>query len=56
MLHFIFSPLIFSTIVMLKFYTLFKRLRLKCKELSDGKVVSLTKKEFGFAANFLKAS
>ena len=33
-------------------YILSKRLRLKRKELCEAKVVSLTKKEYGFAVHF----
>ena len=39
---------------MISFYILSKRLRLKCKELSDARVVSLTKKEYGFAVYLCK--
>ena len=36
------------------FYILSKRFFPKHKELSDARVVSITKKEYGFAVNFLK--
>ena len=48
----IFSSLILSSIVMIKFYIASERWHLKRKRSSDGKVVSLTKKEFGFAVHF----
>ena len=35
------------------FYIISKRLHLKCKEISDARVVSITKKEYGFVAHFL---
>ena len=35
------------------FYIISKRLFLKREELSDAKVLSLTKKEYGFTAHFL---
>ena len=37
---------------MIIFHILYKRLRLKRKGLSDTTVVSLTKKEYGFATHF----
>ena len=43
-----FSSLILTLVVMITFYILCKRLRLKGKRLSDARVVSLTKKEYGF--------
>ena len=46
------SPLIVSSIVMISFYILFKRLFLKCKRFSDARLVSFTKKEYGFAVHF----
>ena len=42
-LYFSFSSLILSPIVMITFYIVFKRLRLKRKRLSDGNVVLLIK-------------
>ena len=40
---------------MLNFYILSKRFLLKCEELSDATVVSITKKEYGFASTpFIK--
>ena len=44
--------LVLSSIVMISPYILSKRLRLKRKELCEAKVVSLTKKEYGFAVHF----
>ena len=38
---------------MISFYILSKRLFLKHKELSDKRLVSTTKKEYGFAVHFL---
>ena len=38
---------------MIKFYILSKRFFLKRKKLSDAKVVSITKKEYGFAVYIL---
>ena len=49
-----FSCLILWPIVMINFYILSKRLFLKRGELSDAKVVSITKKEYGFAVHFLQ--
>ena len=37
---------------MITSYIISKRLRLKRKELYDERVVSLTKKEYGFAVHF----
>ena len=37
-----FSSLILSSTVMIKFYIAFKRFSLKCEELSDARVVSIT--------------
>ena len=47
-----FSFLIFSSIVMTIFYMPPKRLCLKHKRLSDGKVALLTKKEYASAVHF----
>ena len=47
-----FSPLILASTVIFSFYILSKMLHLNCKGLSDGKVVSLTKKKYGFALQF----
>ena len=44
-----FSSLIFSSIVVISFYIPSKKLFLKHKELSDARIVSITKKEYGFA-------
>ena len=41
---------------MISFYNLSKRLFLKCKGLSDARVVSITKKEHVFAVHFCKDS
>ena len=39
---------------MISFYILSKRFFPKCKKLSDGKITSLTKKEYGFAVHVLQ--
>ena len=39
---------------MISFYILSKRLSLKRKGLSNARVVSITKKEYGFAVNFFE--
>ena len=39
---------------MISFYILSKRLLLKREELSDAGVVSIAKKEYGFAVHFLE--
>ena len=39
---------------MIIFYILFKTFFLKCKGLSDARVVSITIKEYNFAAHLLK--
>ena len=46
-----FSILIVSSVVMITFYILSKKLRLKCKGLSD-LLYSLAKKEYGFVVHF----
>ena len=51
-LYYSFSSLIVSSVVMITFYILLKMLCLKRKGLSDGNVVSFTKKEHGFAVYF----
>ena len=43
----------FYTTVMIIFYIFSKRFFVKCKGLSDAGVVSITKKEYGFAVHFL---
>ena len=48
-----FLSLILSSIVMISFYFLSERLFLKCKGLSDARVVSITKKEYVFEVHFL---
>ena len=45
--------LIFSSIVMINFYIFSKMMRLKHKGLSDGRVISLSKKEYGFVVHVL---
>ena len=47
-----FSPLIFTSTIKIMFF-LSKRLRLNHKELSDEKVLLLTKKKYGFTVHFL---
>ena len=42
-----------SSVVMIRFYVISKRLHLKCKELYDGRVVSMIKKQYGFVVYFL---
>ena len=49
----IFSSIILSSIVIISFYIISKRFFLKHEELSDTRVVSITKKEYGFAVHFL---
>ena len=39
---------------MINFYILHTRFFLKLKGLSDGRVTSITKKEYGFAVHFCK--
>ena len=48
-----FLSLILLSIVMISFYILSKRFFLKRKEISDARVVSVTKNEYGFAVYFL---
>ena len=48
-----FSSLILSSVIMISFYILSKRLFLKRAELSEARVVSIKKKEYGFSVNFL---
>ena len=48
-----FSPLILLSIAVISFYILSQRFFLKREGLSDTKVASITKKEYGFAANVL---
>ena len=50
--HFSFSSLILSSIVVINFY-ISNRFFLKREELSDGGVVSITKKEYCSAVDFL---
>ena len=37
---------------MIAFYIIYKRLHLNFKRLSDARIVSLTKKEYGFSVHF----
>ena len=48
-----FSSLFSSSIVMVSFYIFSKMFVLRRKRLSDAKVVSITKKEYGFVVHFL---
>ena len=48
-----FYSLILSSIVMISLYIFFKYLLLKCEELSDARVASITKTEYGFSVHFL---
>ena len=48
-----FSSLILSSIVLINFYIVSKRLFLKREKLSDGTVVSITEKEYGSAVEIL---
>ena len=48
-----FSSLILSSFVVISFYILSTRFFLQRKELSDAKVVSIIKKEYGSAVHFL---
>ena len=45
------SSLILSSVVMIRFYILYKRFSLKRKELPDAKVAWITNKEYGFPAH-----
>ena len=49
-----FSSLIFLLIVMTSFSILSTRFFLKRKGLSEARVVSITKKEYGFLVHFIK--
>ena len=49
-----FPSLIFLSIVMITFYILQRRLHLKHKELSDARLLSVTKKEHVFAVHLYK--
>ena len=51
--YYSFSSLILSSIVMIRFYILSKRFFPKREELSDARVVPITKKEHSFAAHLL---
>ena len=48
-----FSSLVLSSIAMVSFYILSKRLRLRRKWLSDARLVSVTKTEYDFAVHSL---
>ena len=48
-----FSSLILSSFVMIDFHIVSKRFSLKREELSDGRGISITKKESGSAVDFL---
>ena len=52
-LHFSFSSLILSSIVLINFYILSKRFFLKREEFSDARGVSITKNEYVFTVHFL---
>ena len=51
-----FSYLILSSVVMISFCVLSKRIFLKRKGSSDARVASVTKKEYGFEVHFLRDS
>ena len=51
--YYSFSSQILSSIVMISFYIFFKRFFQKRKGLSGERVVSITKKVYGFAVHFL---
>ena len=51
--YFNFSLLILSSIFMIKFYILSKMFLVKHEELSDTRVLSITKRESGFAVHFI---
>ena len=51
--YYCFSSLILSSIFMISFYILSTRFFLKRKGLSDARVASIIKKEYGFAVHFL---
>ena len=53
LLHWNFSPPILSAALWSLFHVLSKRWHRKCNALSDARVVSLPKKECGFAVHFL---
>ena len=52
-LHYSFKFLILSSVVMISFYILNKTFFMKREDLPDARVVSITKKEFGFVVQFL---
>ena len=53
MLYCSFSSLTLLSVVMITFYIISKRFFLKSEKLSDATVVSITKKEYDFAVDFL---
>ena len=53
LLYYTFSSLILSSMVMINFYIHSKIFFLKHEELSNGRVVSITKKEYVFVVHFL---
>ena len=50
-----FPSLTLSSFVMINFYIVFKSFFLKLEELPDARVVSKTKKEYGFSAHLFPA-
>ena len=52
--YYSFSSLIWSSIVMIKFYILSKRFFLKREVLPDVRVASITKNEYSFTVHFIK--
>ena len=56
MSYYSFSSLILSSIAMISFYILSNRFFLKREGLSDVRVASVTKEEYGFAVHFFKDS
>ena len=54
MSYYSFSSLILLSIAMISFYILSNRFFLKREGLSDVRVASITKEEYGFAVHFLK--
>ena len=53
LLYYSFPSLILSSIVMISFDIFPRRLRMERKGLSEARIVSLTKKEYGFLVNLL---
>ena len=52
--YYSFSSLILPSIVMISFHIVSKRFFLKVEGLSDARVASIIKKEYGFAVHFLQ--